>query len=97
MATLFKRLNHFYLVNKKSPLEPEKVKLLGKKIAQHYFSIKSPETKFHHLTFTTESGVFKVATYPRSFIPTMDILIMEFYNEMSTKRKRIRIPIKEKK
>lgn len=90
MATLFKRLNYYCHVNKKPHLSREQKMVLGKKIAQAYFSVKPPDKVFDHTLYHTENGIFKVLCYPKTFVPEIDRMIHEFYISISPKiRKRI--------
>lgn len=92
MATLHKRLNHYCLINNKPELTEEQKQGLGRIVIEAYCTKKKPTTPIHHEVFTNENGSFKVVSYPRYFIESIDRLIDDFYKVLyppPPKRKRI--------
>jgi len=94
MATLFKRLNHYCVSNKKPELSPQQKQELGKLVADKFFHTKNEKQVVHHATFTNESGTFRVVAYPKWFCQEVDSMINDYYSTLPTPRKRTRIPAK---
>lgn len=68
---------------------------LGKIVCDKYMAIKPPNRVVHTNIFKTDEGEFKVICYPKSFVPTIDNLIKEYFSKLPQqipkKRKRIHV------
>lgn len=99
MATLYERVNKYADSKKKTYLTKEQRCELGKIVIEVYFQEKHKKTPVHYQNFTSEEGSVRVISYPKSFAPTIDKLIKEYYKTVpeSVPKQRKRIPISSPK
>lgn len=82
MPTLYERLTR-YCTKSKNPkpqmLSHEERAAFGRIVCDNYMLVKHPRKTIQFKTFANEEGTFKVISYPKYFIPTVDIMIADYY------------------
>lgn len=98
MATIYQRLQEFYLKNPNFKFGKRRRKLIANLVKLHYDSKgdKLPPVRF--VESIEETGTYTVRDYPTSHTPRIDKTILKIYNriqnnisEHSPKKKRKRI------